>query len=191
MGTLPRSQGLWSGLVMLIVLELLLALALASAATLSFSRGSWAAIPFIILVGIGAVRTFRSIVTRIKTINYVSNGRLSVVKTLSMFEALIRLEHVAPQAALQRCYDAMDKGNGYDSRSLADGSVRGVMSKTFVRKHPLSSISAIDGGLQVRFELEGGGAIWADGGRFERETRRIWQSVHDGQKGERTLPREP
>lgn len=100
MGALPRSPDLFAGLITLILFELLLIVAIAFATALSWSRGSWAAIPFIILVGITAIRTFRSIVTRLKTINYVSSGRLSVVKTLSVFEALLSLEGLAPQAGV-------------------------------------------------------------------------------------------
>ncbi|MEV7136558.1 hypothetical protein AB0N24_27275 [Arthrobacter sp. NPDC093128] len=172
---------------MLILFELLLIVAITFATTLSWSEGSLAAIPFIVLVGFTAIRTFRSIATRIKTLNYVSNGRLSITKMLSTFEALLSLEGLTPQAALQRCFDAMDTENGYDSRSLADGLVRGIMTKTFVRKHPVCSISITDGVLLMRFEFEEGGAIWADGGRFEREARRIWHRLHEGQKDERTL----
>lgn len=56
---------------MLILFELLLIVAITFATTLSWSEGSLAAIPFIALVGFTAIRTFRSIATRIKTLNYV------------------------------------------------------------------------------------------------------------------------
>lgn len=163
----------------LIVLELLCLIAIAFVTTTAWSKGIWAALPFTVLVAIVAVRTLRSISTRIATIRGVANGRFSVIKTLSLTEAFISLGHLSAEAALGKCFEAMDASGGFDNRSMSEGSVRGTIKQSFARKHPVCSVSASTDTLHLRFELEEGGAIWADGGRFEREIHRIRSRLHD------------
>lgn len=177
MNTLPRSQGLVPGLVGMILLELA-CVGMFSFVTLSaWGTQRWEVIPFLALVVFVAATTLRSITSRVKTLSSVSSGRLSVVKTLSLTEGFLDLGEIAPHAALQRCFDAMNQESGYESRSKVDGTVRGTLKQTLARKHPLCFVTEVDGRLQIRFELEEGGAIWADGGRMEREIGRLGSSV--------------
>lgn len=179
MSTLPRSQGVRAGIFGLIFLILvcLAGIAFVTPQILTQQSG-WTGIPALIMMVIGVVYFSRGLATRIRTLSAVSRGKFSILKTLSRTEAFINLQDLSPEEALRRCFHALDDANGYRRRTLGDKTLSAIMKRTFARSHIRCSISLAENSLQIQFEREEGGAVWADGGRFEREIQRLAAHIH-------------
>ncbi|GGH92281.1 hypothetical protein GCM10007170_10460 [Arthrobacter liuii] len=179
MTSLPRSQGVRPGVIGLISL---IAVCLAGIAyvtsQLLVRPNGWAGIPFLILLTMGIVSFVRGLVTRIRTLTAVNKGDYAIQKTLSLTEAFVNLHGMSPQEALHRCFDEMDAANGYEGRVMEANRLTALLKRTFARSHVRCSVSVVENSLRISFELVEGGAIWADGGRFEREIHRLARRLH-------------
>lgn len=179
MSTLPKSQGVRAGIIGLIFLILvcLAGITFITPQILTQQRG-WTGIPALIMMIIGVAYFSRSLATRIRTLSAVFRGKFSILKTLSRTEAFVSLQGISPEEALRRCFHALDDANGYRRRTLGDKTLSATMNRTFARSHIRCSISLEENSLQIQFEREEGGAIWADGGRFDREIQRLAEHIH-------------
>jgi hypothetical protein len=179
MSTLPRSQGVRPGVLGLIFLILLCLAGIAFVTPqLWTQQRGWTGIPFLIMLVIGAATFSRALATRIRTLSAVSKGNFSIVKTLSQTEGFVSLQGLSPEEALGRCFQVLDNKNGYNKRTMGAKTVTATMKRTFARSHIRCSISVVGDALRMQFELEEGGAIWADAGRFEREIHRLVEHLH-------------
>ena len=179
MSSLPRSQGVRPGAVGLIFLIVLCLAVVAFEVPQLFTRSDgWTGIPFLVIAGLVFVLCVRAFTTRVRTLVAVSDGTYSVLKTLSLTEAFVSLQGWSPEEALRRCFDEMTVANGYEGRVMEANKVSAIMKRSFVRRHVRCSVSVADNALRIQFELVEGGAIWADGGRCEREIARLSRCLH-------------
>jgi hypothetical protein len=184
MSSLPRSQGVRPGVVGLIFLIVLCLAGIAFVVPQLFARpNGWTGIPFLILMSMGIVFFARGLATRARTLAAVSNGNYSILKTLSLTEAFVSLRGLSPQEALTRCFDEMSDANGYQGRLMEADKVSATLKRTFARSQVRCSVSIVEGALRIQFERVEGGAIWADGGRFEREIDRLTKRLHSRAQG--------
>lgn len=178
MSSLPRSQGVRPGVVGLVFLILVCLAGIIYMAPQLFARpNGWTGIPFLILMGVGVIFFARGLATRARTLAAVSNGNYSILKTLSLTEAFVSLRGLSPQEALRRCFDEMSDANGYESRVMEGENISATLKRTFARSQVRCSVSVLESSLRIQFERVEGGAIWADGGRFEREIGRLSNSL--------------
>jgi len=179
MSSLPRSQGVRPGVAGLILLIVLCLAGIALAGTQIFERpDGWMGIPFLIVMILSVYVFLRGLVTRIRTLRAGASGTYSLVKTLSRTEGFISLRGLSPRKALQGCFDEMSDENGYSGRLMEANKVSATMRRSFARSHVQCSASIVENALRIQFERVEGGAIWADGGRFEREIDRIAGLLH-------------
>jgi hypothetical protein len=179
MTSMPRSQGVRPGVVGLISLIVICLAGIAFVTPQLFVRpNGWAGIPFLVLMTMGIVNFARGLVTRIRTLAAVAKGDYAIQKTLSLTEAFVNLHGMSSQEALRRCFDEMSTANGYESRLMEASQVTALLRRTFARSHVRCSVSVVENNLRISLELMEGGAIWADGGRFEREIGRLARRLH-------------